>query len=115
MKSNFNALAHVLSLPPCLVLLAYLIPILLRTVFDLGPDPAVLNPFLMIILPVYYFLPNVGVVYLLIWAYVLLRAWRYEEKTHKLAVLLPFYLIVLVALVIYVIWWYATGQEFSYL
>jgi hypothetical protein len=67
------------------------------------------------ILLAYYFVPSVlGIGYFTVAQAVIVAAWR-QAATRQHRGRLIFYNIILIAYIGYIIWWFATKQQFSYL
>ncbi|MEP2448334.1 MAG: hypothetical protein ABJI69_13955, partial [Balneola sp.] len=88
---------------------------LLISIFDLGPDPIILYPFLAITLTAYYITPTIGIAYIVFWNIFLIKEWRIKEKKRNQILTLLTYTIILLSFTVYIIWWYSTNQEFVYL
>ncbi len=112
-EAKISKTIHYFSFLPILVIVALAFQSILISLFNLGPDPIILYPFLAITLTAYYVTPTFGIAYIISWGIFLMKEWKVKEKTRKQAFILVTYSTIILSFIIYVIWWYSTNQEYG--
>lgn len=115
MNTGYYRLTSILAVIPITALAGKLFLEVWANLLNLGPEPKIIFPIVAITLLAYYTVPNIGIVYLLLWGITIWLGWRKSERTNKRTIVLTFYLVTLALFLSYIIWWYATSQEFVYL
>ncbi|MFY0683277.1 MAG: hypothetical protein JXR20_01895 [Balneola sp.] len=113
MKERIGRQLHLISFIPITILVSLLILKFFGFILDLEAEPVILYPFFWIILAGYYLAPNIGILYLMVWAIAINESWKIKVKSFKKKIFLIVYSVSLLICVFYVVWWYVTLQEFQ--